>query len=286
MTAISPDRIENASPIQRGIREALYAGAISFGLFFLLIGVKTDQNIRNELILVPRWGLLAIVVGLVMVGRFLIGRLPAALFRRAQGGAGESPAGRADGKVPVLEALVQDRHRRADPLPGRHRDAGRLPGLAEMGRQFRHPDPDLRDARLGAEHRGRARRPARSRLRRLLRGRRLLLRAARHRVRLVVLDPAAGRRRDGGVLGRHPRLPGAAAARRLPRHRDARLRRDHTARHHQLDRGDQRHDGAFPASRRSPSSACSTSTSRRPTTSPRSSASRSRAPTTRSSSTT
>jgi branched-chain amino acid transport system permease protein len=72
MTAISPDRIEKSSPFQRGIREALYAGVVSFGLFFLLIGVKTDQNIRNELILVPRWGLLAIVVGLVMAGRFLM----------------------------------------------------------------------------------------------------------------------------------------------------------------------------------------------------------------------
>ena len=72
MTAISTDRIEQATPIQRAVREALYAGAVSFGLFFLFIGVKTDQNIRNELILVTRWGLLAIVVGLVMVGRFLM----------------------------------------------------------------------------------------------------------------------------------------------------------------------------------------------------------------------
>jgi branched-chain amino acid transport system permease protein len=71
MTAISPDRIENTTPVQRAIREALYAGVIAFGLFFLLIGIKTDQNIRNELILVQRWGLLAIVVGLVMAGRFL-----------------------------------------------------------------------------------------------------------------------------------------------------------------------------------------------------------------------
>ncbi|MDO9307107.1 MAG: DUF3382 domain-containing protein, partial [Mesorhizobium sp.] len=71
MAAISPDRVENTSTLQRAIREALYAGAISFGLFFLLIGVKTDQNIRNELILVQRWGLLAIVVALVMAGRFL-----------------------------------------------------------------------------------------------------------------------------------------------------------------------------------------------------------------------
>ncbi|HEY6633338.1 MAG TPA: high-affinity branched-chain amino acid ABC transporter permease LivM [Rhizobiaceae bacterium] len=71
MTAISLDRVENTSLFQRAIREALYAGVIAFGLFFLLIGVKTDQNIRNELILVPRWSLLAIVVALVMAGRFL-----------------------------------------------------------------------------------------------------------------------------------------------------------------------------------------------------------------------
>ena len=46
----------------------------------------------------------------------------------------------------------------------------------QVDRQFRHSDPDLRHARLGAEHRGRPRRPARPRLRRLLRGRRLLVR--------------------------------------------------------------------------------------------------------------
>jgi branched-chain amino acid transport system permease protein len=63
-------RAETPNSVQRGIREALYAGAISFGLFVLLIGVRSDQNIRNELVLVPRWGLLAIVVGLVMAGRF------------------------------------------------------------------------------------------------------------------------------------------------------------------------------------------------------------------------
>ncbi|WP_018430071.1 high-affinity branched-chain amino acid ABC transporter permease LivM [Hoeflea sp. 108] len=63
---------ETASPIQRGLREALYAGAISFGLFFLFIGLRTDQNIRNELILVPRWRLLIIVVALVMIGRFVM----------------------------------------------------------------------------------------------------------------------------------------------------------------------------------------------------------------------
>ena len=39
MTAISQDRPANTSLVQRGIREALYAGAISFGMFFLLIGL-------------------------------------------------------------------------------------------------------------------------------------------------------------------------------------------------------------------------------------------------------
>jgi branched-chain amino acid transport system permease protein len=69
--AVSTNRVEAGSPLPRAIREALYAGAISFGLFVLLVGLKTDQNIRNELIIVQRWGLLAIFVALTMIGRFL-----------------------------------------------------------------------------------------------------------------------------------------------------------------------------------------------------------------------
>ncbi|MBX3579001.1 MAG: high-affinity branched-chain amino acid ABC transporter permease LivM [Rhizobiaceae bacterium] len=57
---------------RRALRESFYAGIIAFGLFVLLIGLKTDQNIRNELIIVQRWGLLAIVVALVMVVRYLM----------------------------------------------------------------------------------------------------------------------------------------------------------------------------------------------------------------------
>ncbi len=55
----------------KAVKEAMFAAVIAFGLFVLMIGVKTDQNIRNELVLVPRWGLLAIVVALVAAGRFL-----------------------------------------------------------------------------------------------------------------------------------------------------------------------------------------------------------------------
>lgn len=72
MAVVSPDRIEPTGTFRHAIRESLFAGAIAFGLFVLMIGVRTDQNIRNELVLVPRWGLLAAVIALVMAGRFLM----------------------------------------------------------------------------------------------------------------------------------------------------------------------------------------------------------------------
>ena len=69
----APDTVRDGTPnlFAKAIQEAIFAGAIAFGLFVLMIGIKTDQNIRNELVLVPRWGLLAIVVALVAAGRFL-----------------------------------------------------------------------------------------------------------------------------------------------------------------------------------------------------------------------
>ncbi len=58
--------------VGRALREAFFAGLISFGMFVLYVGLKTDQNIRNELVLTTRWGLLAIFVAVAMVGRFLM----------------------------------------------------------------------------------------------------------------------------------------------------------------------------------------------------------------------
>src|SRR5262245_38168480 len=69
--AVTTARDEAESVIPNALKEAGYAALISFGLFVLLIGLKTDQNIRNELILVPRWGLLAIVVAITAIGRFI-----------------------------------------------------------------------------------------------------------------------------------------------------------------------------------------------------------------------
>jgi branched-chain amino acid transport system permease protein len=56
----------------RALREAVFAGLITLGLFVLFVGLKTDQNIRNELILTQRWGLLATFIIVAMVGRFLM----------------------------------------------------------------------------------------------------------------------------------------------------------------------------------------------------------------------
>lgn len=70
--------VENASGkpasglVQKGIKEALFAAVISFGMFVLYVGLKTDQNISNELIIVQRWGLLAIFVAIAAVGRFAV----------------------------------------------------------------------------------------------------------------------------------------------------------------------------------------------------------------------
>ncbi|PZM14028.1 high-affinity branched-chain amino acid ABC transporter permease LivM [Rhizobium tubonense] len=57
--------------VRKGLIEAFYAALISFGMFVLYIGLKTDQNIDNELIIIQRWGLLAIFVAIAAVGRFL-----------------------------------------------------------------------------------------------------------------------------------------------------------------------------------------------------------------------
>ncbi|MGH6761236.1 MAG: high-affinity branched-chain amino acid ABC transporter permease LivM [Phyllobacterium sp.] len=62
--------VERQSLYARATREALFAGALALGLFSLVVGFKTDQNIRNELVLIPRPMLLAIFVLVAAVGRF------------------------------------------------------------------------------------------------------------------------------------------------------------------------------------------------------------------------
>lgn len=56
----------------RATREALFAGALALGLFSLIVGFKTDQDINNALVLIPRPLLLAIFVVVAAVGRFAL----------------------------------------------------------------------------------------------------------------------------------------------------------------------------------------------------------------------
>ncbi|MBB3236163.1 high-affinity branched-chain amino acid ABC transporter permease LivM [Phyllobacterium endophyticum] len=60
------------SVFAKAVKEGLLAAALALGLFSLIVGFRTDQNIRNELVLNQRWGLLAIFVLVAGVGRFLL----------------------------------------------------------------------------------------------------------------------------------------------------------------------------------------------------------------------
>jgi branched-chain amino acid transport system permease protein len=64
------------------VRNALFTGLIAFGLFVLLIGFKTDQNIRNELILLSRPLLLAIFVVAAIGIRYFIDTTARPYFAR------------------------------------------------------------------------------------------------------------------------------------------------------------------------------------------------------------
>ena len=88
-----------------------------------------------------------------------------------------------------------------------------------------------------------------------------------HDLRPVVLDLPAARRHSRRAVGRHARLPGAAPARRLSRHRHPRLRRDHPHHSGQLGRLHRRRRRHRLDSRRSPSSACASPTRRTASTS-------------------
>jgi branched-chain amino acid transport system permease protein len=57
--------------LARALREGALAGLVAFGLFLPLIGFKTVQNIRNELVLETRWPLLAAMVAIIAGGRFI-----------------------------------------------------------------------------------------------------------------------------------------------------------------------------------------------------------------------
>src|SRR5262245_38169195 len=62
--------------IPRALKDAVFAALLSLGLFLPLIGFDTVTNIRNELILETRFGLLCVFVALItaasLVNSFVI----------------------------------------------------------------------------------------------------------------------------------------------------------------------------------------------------------------------
>ena len=51
------------------VKEAAIAALVAFGLFVLLIGIRTDQGPTGALVLTTRFGALAAIVAAVFVGR-------------------------------------------------------------------------------------------------------------------------------------------------------------------------------------------------------------------------
>src|SRR5712675_742413 len=79
-----PDEAAARPNLLHALRETAVTALVAFGLFLPLIGFRTVQNIRNELVLETRWPLLAALVGIITGGRFLYALVIApALARRA-----------------------------------------------------------------------------------------------------------------------------------------------------------------------------------------------------------
>lgn len=55
----------------KALIEALFAALVAFGISIPIIALKTEQDISNRLVLVPRWGLVAFIVAAVFAARFI-----------------------------------------------------------------------------------------------------------------------------------------------------------------------------------------------------------------------
>ena len=71
---MSAARSEKSSVLSHALKDALIAAIVAFGLFILLLGFLID-DMRGPGQLIGRPVLLASVVGMVFVGRFLISLL-------------------------------------------------------------------------------------------------------------------------------------------------------------------------------------------------------------------
>ncbi len=79
--------------LMRALRAGGFAGLVAVGLFLPLIGLKTVQNIHNELELETRWPLLVATIALIALGRFLHVLLIAPWIERRAAGPRPAQAG-------------------------------------------------------------------------------------------------------------------------------------------------------------------------------------------------
>src|SRR6266849_2593644 len=95
------DAVTNATPLRTlppaaALKDAVLSGAVAFGLFFFMIGLRTEQGSTGALEITTRFETFAILVAAVFVGAFL---------RTLVFGRGAIPIGRA---VPPSVARVFD----------------------------------------------------------------------------------------------------------------------------------------------------------------------------------
>ena len=58
------------------LKKAAFAALITLGLCFPIVALRTEVDISNNLVLQPRWHLVAVFVGIVFAGRFLLAIMP------------------------------------------------------------------------------------------------------------------------------------------------------------------------------------------------------------------
>jgi branched-chain amino acid transport system permease protein len=94
----------------KALKAAAVTALITLGLCFPIIALRTEQDINNQLVLNPRWGLVARIVALAfvatLVGRLVWPSLRAAAARRGGGGATGVPQGLLKALPPAGLALI------------------------------------------------------------------------------------------------------------------------------------------------------------------------------------
>ena len=63
------------SALPAALKEAVIAAAVAFGLFGLMIGIKTDQGPTSALVFTTRFDIVGILVAIAFVGRFVFALL-------------------------------------------------------------------------------------------------------------------------------------------------------------------------------------------------------------------